>query len=336
MRDIRLAIDGLGTIGREIASLLLARHDYFSSTYGVDVRLVAICEAGTGLSDESGLRTDQLGRLEAGKSGADFLLSSRPNLLIQTGSGDTGAGQPGPGYLRSALAAGCDVIAVSTSALIDDGCALRDLARTTGAILKISGAIGAALPTIDMLQHNLAGCKAVRIEGIFSPCANHLLDAMMNCGATFLEALGEAEKEAFADCRSRGDIDGSETARKLVLLANFGLDCPLLADNLTVQGVEAISEQAIAAWRSQAIVPRLVGTLVREAGSVRGTVAVRPYFPGDPMALVRGRCTAARIVTEEMGEIVVTNCAAEPRATAAAALKDLEHILRIRSGALPW
>lgn len=335
MRDIRIAIDGFGAIGHEIASLLLARRDHYASTYGVDARLVAICEAEAGLSDKGGLRADELGRLDAGKSGADFLFSSRPNLLIEA-RGDMGAGQLGSGHLRSALTAGWDAIAVSTSALIADGRGLRDLARTTGAILKISGAIGAALPTVDMLQHNLAGCETVRIEGIFSPCANYILDAMMNCGATFLEALGEAEKEAFADCRSRGDIDGSETSRKLVLLANFGLDCPLSADNLTVQGVEAISEQAIAAWRSQAIVPRLVGTLVREAGSVRGTVAVRPYFPGDPMALVRGRCTAARIVTEEMGEIVVTNCAAEPRATAAAALKDLEHILRIRSGALPW
>lgn len=336
MRDIRIAIDGFGAIGRETASLLLARHDHYASTYGVDVHLVAICEAEMGLSVEGGLRTDQLGQLASRKSGADFLLSSRPDLFIAAGSGDMGADQPGSGYLRSALAAGCDAIVVSTGALIDDGWGLRELARTTGAQLKISGAIGAALPTIDMLQHNLAGCKAVRIEGIFSPCANYILDAMMNCGATLSEALGEAEKQRLADCRSRSDIDGSGTARKLVLLANFGLDSPLSIDSLTVQGVEAITEQAIAAWRSQAMVPRLVGTLVLEAGSVRGTVAVRPYFPGDPMALVRGRCTATRIVTEEMGEIVVTNCAAEPRATAAAVLKDLEHILRIRSGRFQW
>lgn len=37
-----------------------------------------------------------------------------------------------------------------------------------------------------------------------------------------------------------------------------------------------------------------------------------------------------RAVTEEMGALTVTGGASDPRATAAAALKDLEHVLAAR------
>jgi homoserine dehydrogenase len=59
----------------------------------------------------------------------------------------------------------------------------------------------------------------------------------------------------------------------------------------------------------------------------RGGVAVRACAADDPFSLVGGKNKAIRIDTADMGEIFIAGGASSTRATAAAALKDLEHIL---------
>ena len=81
--------------------------------------------------------------------------------------------------------------------------------------------------------------------------------------------------------------------------------------------------------------PKLVGGLVREERAVRAEVGIRTYGADDPLARVAGKNKAIRITTDAMGETVAIGSGTEPLATAAAALKDLEHILIARLGGRP-
>jgi homoserine dehydrogenase len=78
-------------------------------------------------------------------------------------------------------------------------------------------------------------------------------------------------------------------------------------------------------------VPKLVGSLIRTDGAKRAAVGVRTYPPSDPLAHVSGKNKAIRITTDAMGETIAIGSGTEPLATAAAALKDLEHILSARA-----
>ncbi|HCO56056.1 MAG TPA: homoserine dehydrogenase, partial [Pelagibacterium sp.] len=69
---------------------------------------------------------------------------------------------------------------------------LRALARSSGAMLKLSGAAAAALPTIDLLEHSLKGSTVLEIEGIVNATTNYLLDAMMNLNLGLEDALARA------------------------------------------------------------------------------------------------------------------------------------------------
>lgn len=66
-------------------------------------------------------------------------------------------------------------------------------------------------------------------------------------------------------------------------------------------------------------------------GAFRASVGIRTYPLSDPFAHVRGKNKAIRITTDAMGETVAIGSGKEPLATAAAALKDLEHILAART-----
>lgn len=338
MSVIRVAIAGFGGVGRATADLLLTRRNRYRQVYGVDVRLVAVCGSRSGLADAGGLEPERLGALEPGLSGPGFIETSGADILIEAGPSDFRTGGPGLAYLRSSLSAGRDTIVISKGALVHSGPELRALARSSGAMLKLSGAAASALPTIDLLEHSLKGCEVLEIEGILNATTNYLLDAMMNQELGFDEALGRAQAGGFAEADPRNDTEGWDTASKLLILANFGIDADLTMGDLVVEGIHSVTQQRIAAWREERLVPKLIGSLTWMDGITRASVGVQTYPMTDPLAHVSGKNKAIRITTDAMGETIAIGSGTEPLATAAAALKDLEHILTAkmaRAGSLP-
>lgn len=99
-----------------------------------------------------------------------------------------------------------------------------------------------------------------------------------------------------------------------------------LAD-LSVQGIQDVTRAQLDGWRAAGVVPKLVGYVGRLGDGLRAGVELRTYPASDAFALVRGKDKAIRVATDAMGEVLAVGCGPEPVATAAAALKDLEHIL---------
>lgn len=331
MQTLKVAIAGFGGVGRATADLLLSRRERYRQVYGVDVRLVAVCGSRAGLADANGLQANQLDALQAGLSGADFVMTSGADVLIEAGPSDFRSGEPGLAYLRTALSAGQDCIVISKGALVHSGRQLRELAQASGAMLKLSGAAAAALPTLDLLDHSLAGCKVLAIEGILNATTNYLLDAMSTQGLGFDAALREAQAGGFAEADPRNDTEGWDTACKLLLLANFGLGADLTMGDLVVEGIQSVTAERVEAWRAKGLVPKLVGSLTCADGAIRASVGIKTYPLSDPFAHVSGKSKAIRISSDAMGETLAIGCGVEPIATAAAALKDLEHILMARA-----
>jgi homoserine dehydrogenase len=332
MKTYKIAIAGFGGVGRATAGLLLSRRTRYREVYQADVLLVAVCGSRSGLADAEGLEEEQLDALQDGFSGPDFIADSGADIVIEAGPSDFRSGGPGLVYIRSALSAGRDAVVISKGALVHSGKELRELARETRAMLKLSGAAAAALPTIDLVEHSLKGCAVLEVEGILNATTNYLLDAMMARGIGFDEALREAQIGGFAEADPRNDTEGWDTACKLLIFANFGLGADLAMDDLTVEGIQSVCAERIDTWRGQGLVPKLVGHLSRVNGATRAQVGIRTYPLADPFANIRGKDKAIRIVTDAMGTTLAIGSGKEPLATAAAALKDLEHILVARMG----
>lgn len=331
MLTYKVAIAGFGGVGRATADLLLARRPRYLQTYGADVRLVAVCGSRSGLIDPEGLEADRLSALPPALTGPDFIAASGADILIEAGPTDFRTGGPGLPYLRSALAAGTDTIVISKGALVHSGNELRQIAMTSGAMLKLSGAAAAALPTIDLVEHSLKGCEVLEVEGILNATTNYLLDAMMTNGLDLETALRDAQRGGFAEADPRNDTEGWDTACKLLILANFGLDADLTMDDLIVEGIHSVTPAHLKAWQQGGVVPKLVGRIGPTDGLLSAGVGIRTYPLSHPFAHVRGKDKAIRIVTDAMGETIAIGAGEEPLATAAAALKDLEHILAARA-----
>ncbi|MCY1523518.1 Homoserine dehydrogenase [compost metagenome] len=105
-------------------------------------------------------------------------------------------------------------------------------------------------------------------------------------------------------------------------------------DDLAVDGIQSVTAERIEAWREKGLVPKLIGSLTCADGAIRASVGIKTYPLSDPFAHVSGKSKAIRISSDAMGETLAIGGGVEPIATAAAALKDFEHILMARAARL--
>lgn len=331
MKRINVAICGFGRIGQQIAELLLNRSAYYKQKYQIDARLVGVCNSSSGLIDQDGLQAAKWldkTQYQAGLTEQKFLEQVQADAIIETGPSDYVTGGKGLFYLNYALTHNMNAIAVSKGALVVEGKKLINLAHQHHQKLFFSGATAAALPTVDLFEYNLAGCQILEIEGVFTGTTNFILNDMLQNECAFAESLQKAQAKGIAEPNSSFDVDGWDTAAKITILANTVLGADVKIKDIPRQGISHVTVDHIRDWKKEDIIPRLVGFIHIENQQIQTGVELRLVPANHPFGHLQGSNKCIRVLTQEMGELVVNGGASAPLATAAAALKDFELILK--------
>ena len=330
MKRWNLAITGFGAVGKAVAGLILARQERYQNVYHADVRLTAVCGSKGGLYDQDGLTAAHLsdsGGFVQGLTGEHFIKSAQADVLFEAGPSDFKTGGSGYLYMKLAFHQHMHVVAISKGALVFDYPGLRDLSKKQGVSLHLSGATAAALPTIDLLTYNLAGCEFTCIEGILTATTNVILSQMMEQGSSFHEALLDAQRLGVAESDPGFDVDGWDTACKITILANAALDAHLDIRDIERSGIGDVTIDKVNEWRDAKLVPKLIGCILKTGSEWSASVKLQLYPRDHIFGQVQGQNRAIRVVTDVMGEFIAIGGGSEPLATAAAALKDFEHLL---------
>lgn len=331
MKRVNVAICGFGRIGQQIAELLLNRSTYYKQKYQIDAHLVGVCKSSSGLIDQEGLQAAKWldkTQYQAGLTEQKFLEQVQADVIIETGPSDYVTGGKGLFYLDYALTHSMNAIAVSKGALVVEGKKLINLAHQHNKKLFFSGATAAALPTIDLFEYNLAGCQILEIEGVFTGTTNFILNDMLQNECAFAESLEKAQAKGIAEPDSSFDVDGWDTAAKITILANTVLGADVKIQDIPRQGISHVTADHIRDWKKENVIPRLVGFIHIKNQQIQTGAELRLVSANHPFAHLQGSNKCIRVLTQEMGEFVVSGGASAPLATAAAALKDFELMLK--------
>lgn len=334
MHILKVAITGLGSVGQQIIKLMASRHDYYLSQYRYDVRLVGVCTSDGGRISEQGLSVEDAlsrGSHTRGLTGLEFINTVPADVLIDAGPTNLSSGEPGLTYIRNALSRSMKVVCLSKGALVHDVSGLRELAQQQGTLLLMSGATGSALPTMDLLQVCVAGCYIKQVKAILTGTTNMILSEMMDTGCSFKEALNKAQELGIAEADPSLDTQGWDTANKCIIIANSIFDAKVKVTDIQREGIEHITQDHIIQWKEADLTPRLVGLINNNGDNCKISVKLELFPKNHPLASVHGRMKAMMVETAEMGELFVVGGASNLLATAAAALKDLELIIRTMS-----
>src|SRR5262249_47085157 len=129
------------------------------------------------------------------------------------------------------LAAGKDVVTANKALLAQHGAEVFDAARRHGRTVAFEASVAGGIPIIAALSDSLAANQILSLQGILNGTSNFTLTAMCTQGQSYAEALAEAQRLGYAEADPTLDVDGTDAAHKLAILAHiaFGVTVPVSA-----------------------------------------------------------------------------------------------------------
>jgi homoserine dehydrogenase len=294
----RVGLLGHGTVGAAFHQLL-------------DERAEAI-EAVTGMKPEiTGVLTRSRGDFD------DIL--ERSDLVVEL----IGGTEPARDYILRAMQAGRHVVSANKQVLSQHGEEIYDAARAAEVQLRFEAAVGGVVPVIRVIHETLAAAHIDRVHGIVNGTTNFILSEMARTGASYEDALKQAQELGFAEADPTEDVTGKDAAAKMAIIARLAFGAAVHLGDVPYEGIDNLTSDDIAYAKELGLSLKLLGAAER----INGGLAVRVYpaflYAGHPLASVNGSFNAVTIESPAITEITLSGPGAGGPQTASAVLGDV-------------
>ena len=242
-----------------------------------------------------------------------------------------GGTDPAREYVMRALQAGRHVVTANKQLIAQFGDELFDAARESGVQLRFEAAVAGVVPVIRVIQESLAATEITKVFGIVNGTTNFILSEMTSTGASYADALARAQELGYAEADPTEDVEGTDAAAKMAILARLAFGVPVALDDVSYQGITEIQPDDIAYAKELGLSLKLLGIAERRDGGL--SVRVFPCFlyPRHPLAPVEGPFNAVMVEAPTITEITMSGPGAGGVETASAVLGDVFSILTGRA-----
>ena len=340
LENVRLIVSGLGNIGVRFIAILRAKERTLQTRYGLALRVVGAADSRGTVANPQGLELNTIIRLkEQGQSVADYpslgQAGRTPLELVEQLDADVLCeatpvnlehGEPGLSCIRAALRKPMHVVTANKGPLVLAYDELVAQASEQGVKLRFCGTVAGGLPAINLGQRDLAGATIERLEALPNLTTSFILDQMMQ-GQSYEQALSAAQAQGCAEADPTLDVDGWDAAVKLVILANSVLGIPVTLEDVSVQGITALTLADLEQAKTKGQVIKLVASAVRQDEGYALHVAPTPLPLTHPLAKLSGQQMGIVYHTDIYGVIEAAITETEPVPSAATLLRDILDIL---------
>jgi homoserine dehydrogenase len=317
-RNVRVALLGGGTVGAQVARLLLEHADEFTARVGASLELTGIA-----VRNLDAPRSADLPK-ELFTTDAESLILGA-DIVIEV----MGGIEPARTYILQAINSGADVVTANKALLAAHGTELYAAAEQVGAQVYYEAAVAGAIPIIRPLRDSLAGDRVKRILGIVNGTTNFILDLMDTEGASMGDALALATEMGYAEADPTADVDGFDAAQKASILASLAFHTNVPLESVHREGIRGVTSQTVELARKAGYVVKLLAICERLTDSVTGEegVSARVYpaliSRDHPLAAVHKANNAVFVEAEAAGSLMFYGAGAGGPETASAVLGDL-------------
>ncbi|MDP9387445.1 MAG: homoserine dehydrogenase [Actinomycetota bacterium] len=313
-RSVRVGLLGCGTVGSALLGLLRGDGDGTLSRTGLrfEVARVAVRDVTRARPVEvpAGCLTDDPEAVVA-DPGVDVVVE-----LI-------GGVEPARTLVLHALKEGKPVVTANKELLATAGPELFEAAAAAGVDLLYEASVAGGIPLIRPLRESLAGERITRVMGIVNGTTNYVLTRMTEEGASYADAVAEAQRLGYAERDPTADVEGFDAAAKAAILASIAFGVTVVAGDVYREGITGVTAADIDVARRLGFVVKLLAIAERVDRSV--AVRVHPAMVPltHPLAAVRDSFNAVFVEGEAVGELMLYGRGAGGLPTASAVLGDL-------------
>jgi homoserine dehydrogenase len=334
---MRIILVGYGVVGKGVTTILARRYAENLKDTGFNPKIVAIADIDGAVINPKGLSPEKLEAIKQrgypiskdrdfgrpGISALDVIESVESEVVVEVTPVNIKTGEPALSHITKAFKTGKHVVTTNKGPLALAMPALTELAEYNNVYLRFSGTVGGGTPMLEFAKRCLAGDRILAIRGILNGTTNYILTEMSQNQVTFQDALSNAQKLGYAEKEPSMDIDGFDTACKVVILSNWIMNKKITLKNVDRTGIRDVTLQALeeAAKRNSTI--KLIGSIEGDKATVKPT-----EIPLTNPLCVSGVLNAITFSTEYAAEQTLIGRGAGGIETASAVLRDLLDIRR--------
>lgn len=316
MEALKVGLLGAGTVGTQVARIIIDQAEELEQRVGRPLRLTGIgvrdLEKERPGIDPALLTTD----LESVVDGADVVVEVMGGL------------EPAEALVRRALERGSSVVTANKALLGERLMELSELADANNADLYFEAAVAGAIPIMRPLRESLVGDEVTSVIGIVNGTTNYILDKMVSTGMGFDEALEQAQALGYAEADPTADVEGHDAASKAALLAALAFHTNVKGSEVFCEGITQVTKKDIEAAKAMNCTVKLLA--VARASDESIAVKVHPAMVPlkHPLASVSGAFNAVFVTTREAGELMFLGPGAGGAPTASAVMGDVVTVAR--------
>jgi len=338
---MRAAIIGYGGVGRALVQLLNDKKDYLNKE-GFQIQVNYIIGRNGGVYNSEGIELKDFMEFGAGErditkypqggnkeiSFQKMLQNRDADVVIELTPTNIKTGEPGMTHIRRSLECGINVVTANKGPILLEYKELKAIAIKNKVQLGIGCTTGGALPSINAGIMDLAGSRILSIEGVLNGTVNFIINEIENTGTTYIEALNKAQLLGIAETDPALDVEGWDTAAKLIILTNVLMNEEKSLKDVSIEGITKITPEEVKNCLNKGYKYKLVGRAVKENGKTQMTVNLEKLDPAHPLYGVSGRNKAVRYVSDTLGDLTIIGGASGVIPAAASVLRDLININR--------
>ncbi len=325
---VRVGLLGCGNVGAALVHLVDEHADLVQARAGVPIEVARVAVRDLGRSRDVPLPADRF-------TTDAMAVATDPDVDVVVEV--IGGIEPARSLILAALEAGKAVVTGNKELIASEGPALFDAAERAGVDLLFEASVAGGIPLIRPLRESLAGDRISRVLGIVNGTTNYVLTRMTESGASFDDALAEAQRLGFAEADPTADVDAHDAAAKIAILASIAFNARVNPADVYREGIRGVTADDIAAAANLGYVVKLLAVAEEIDGAV--SVRVHPTMvpKHHPLAAVRDSFNAVFIEGAAVGELMLYGRGAGGFPTASAVLGDLvdaaKNVVEGRKGA---
>ena len=314
MKTIGVAVVGFGTVGTGVVRLLLDEPARLAQAAGCRLVLRHVCDI-----DLERPRSVRVPRDLLTADAQACLADPEVGIVVETVGGTTFAVD----LMKRALAAGKDVVTANKAALARRGDELFEAARAAGRSISFEASCAAGIPIIRAIRDGLIANRLSAITGILNGTCNYILTKMSETGASYDDALAQAQAKGYAEADPALDVSGEDARHKLAILAGLAFGARIDVGTIYVEGIAGVSPHDIAFGAQLGYVLKLLA-IGRHTDAGLG-LRVHPTFvpAASPLATVSGADNAVLVTGHAVGDTFYVGPGAGEMPTASSIVADI-------------
>ena len=319
MKKINIGLIGFGNVGVGLFKILSEKKSLIKEKTGTEFVIKKICD-----KDFTTRRPIKIDRSKKTKNVNDILNDNEIDIVVEL----IGGIHPAKEIIIKSLKKKKHVVTANKALLAEEGRDIFRAAKRYKRNIYFEASVGAGIPIVKTLREALIANKVKKMFGVINGTSNFVLTRMSEVGCSFNAALQDARKKGFAEKKATLDINGIDSAHKLIILVYLAFGKLFKMEKIFTEGISQISLADIKYAEELKLVIKLLAIAKKEGDAL--DVRVHPTLvpKSHLLSSVNGIFNAVYINTDLMGDLLLYGQGAGQLSAASGVVSDLIDLVK--------